>query len=259
MESLWMLSCLQAFFFSKKYKHKDKNRQLLQKNERYQTVGIISTLKLCLFLSSNMFELDTLNTPQKMRQNKIGVTMKRISIQIILMLIFWSTLSAQEDTAFTSTISHRRGSLGVGYGLCYGGFGFNGDFNLSDELALSGSIGTFKYVGGYELGIKYFFGDFDWSLRPKLSTWYGVNAIVHANPSINSGLPKLTEAHKGFCVGAGGEWMFGAKKKNGLDFDLLYIAYTTQTKRLKELESQGYSKFSRGSPILVSLGYRYTF
>lgn len=180
-----------------------------------------------------------------------------VFLSFMLLQVF--SLQAQFDPAFSSTISHRRGSLGLGYGLCYGGLGFNGDFNFTDDLAVSGSIGTFGYVGGYELGIKYFFLDFDAALRPKLSAWYGVNAIVYARPAETMGLPKVTEAHKGFCLGAGGEWMFGSKHKHGLDFDLLYMAHSSQAKRIKELEAQGYPPFAKGNPLLFSFGYRYIF
>jgi len=130
--------------------------------------------------------------------------MKHSLVKILLILIalqITASLAAQVDVAFTPTIKHRRGSLGVGYGLCYGGLGFNGDFNITDDIAATGSIGTFGYVGGYELGMKYFFLDFDKTFRPKLSAWYGVNALIVARPEVTSGLPKVTEAHKGFALG----------------------------------------------------------
>jgi len=188
--------------------------------------------------------------------------MKHSLVKILLILIalqITASLAAQVDVAFTPTIKHRRGSLGVGYGLCYGGLGFNGDFNITDDIAATGSIGTFGYVGGYELGMKYFFLDFDKTFRPKLSAWYGVNALIVARPEVTSGLPKVTEAHKGFCAGVGGQWMFSSSKRHGLDVDILYIISTTQTKRIEELESQGYGTFSKGSRFLFSFGYRYAF
>ena len=188
--------------------------------------------------------------------------MKTTHVRILLVLAFLqiaAVLAAQTDFAFQPTIKHRRGSLGVGYGLCYAGLGFNGDFNLTDDVVVSGSIGTFGYVGGWELGAKYLFLEFDSSFRPKVSAWYGVNAMIVARPDATTGLPKLTEAHRGFCAGVGGEWMLSRSKRHGLDADLLYILSTTQTKRIKELELQGYGEFSKGSRLLFSFGYRYTF
>lgn len=181
---------------------------------------------------------------------------KLIFLSVMLMAVL--ALQAQTDLAFSPTIRHRRGALGVGYGLCYAGLGFNGDFNFTDDIAVSGSIGSFSYVGGYELGVKYYFLKFDARVRPKLSVWYGVNGLIHATPREETGLPRITEAHQGFTIGAGGEWMFGSRRRHGVDFDVLYIAYTTQTKRIEELESQGY-QFSKSIPILFSLGYRYAF
>ncbi|HAN40924.1 MAG TPA: hypothetical protein GX398_04910 [Candidatus Cloacimonetes bacterium] len=187
--------------------------------------------------------------------------MKHLSALLFLgiMLMLIIPLQAQTDLAFQPTIRHRRGALGVGYGLCYAGLGFNGDYNFNDDIAVSGSIGSFSYVGGYELGVKYYFLAFDKHFRPKLSVWYGVNGIVHATPPETTGLPRITEAHQGFTVGVGGELMFGSRRRHGVDFDILYIVYTTQTKRLEELESQGYPEFVRSTPILFSLGYRYAF
>lgn len=188
--------------------------------------------------------------------------MKTSQIRILLVLAFLQIatgLAAQMDFAFEPTIKHRRGSLGVGYGLCYAGLGFNGDFNLTDDVAVSGSIGTFGYVGGWELGAKYFFGKFDSAFRPMVSAWYGVNAMIVARPEATTGLPDVTEAHQGFCAGAGGQWMFSKSKRHGFDADILYIITTTQTKRIEELESQGYGEFSKGSRFLFSFGYRYSF
>ncbi|MGI6198812.1 MAG: hypothetical protein ACOYIS_06795 [Candidatus Cloacimonadaceae bacterium] len=184
--------------------------------------------------------------------------MKHLNIFVLLGMMLTAVLSlqAQTDLALTPTIRHRRGALGIGYGLCYGGLGFNGDYNFTDDIAVSGSIGTFGYVGGYELGLKYYFLKFDARVRPKLSVWYGVNGIVYANPQ---GMTKVMEAHQGFTVGAGGELMFGSRRRHGVDFDILYIVYTTQNKRIEELESQGYPQFGKSIPILVSLGYRYAF
>lgn len=186
--------------------------------------------------------------------------MKHLSTLILLsvMLLQVISLQAQADISFQPTIRHRRGALGLGYGLCYAGLGFNGDYNFTDDIVVSGSIGSFRYVGGYELGLKYYFLDFDKHFRPKLSVWYGVNGIIHANPREETGLPRITEAHQGFTVGAGGELMFGSRRRHGVDFDILYIVYTTQTKRIEELETQGY-EFARSIPILFSLGYRYAF
>jgi len=187
--------------------------------------------------------------------------MKPNSLKMFIMLVAIlaaTTLAAQTDTAFSPTIKHRRGSLGIGYGLCYAGLGFNGDYNINDDIAVSGSIGTFGYVGGWELGGKYYFGQFDSTFRPMLSAWYGVNAMIVARPD-NPGLPDVTEAHHGFCLGAGGQWMFSKSKRHGFDAGILYILTTTQAKRIEELESQGYGTFSKGSRFLFSFGYRYAF
>lgn len=184
--------------------------------------------------------------------------MKKYLIFGVLLLLAGS-LPGQYDLALDHSIKHRRGSLGVGYGLCYAGLGFNGEYNFSDDIAVSGSIGTFGYVSGYELGLKYFFSEFDNTFRPMVSLWYGVNAMTIARPSATSSLKNITEAHTGFTAGAGMQMMFKNSKRHGLDASLLYIINNDQAARLKELESQGYGEFSRGSRVLLSFGYRYAF
>ncbi|NLO11986.1 MAG: hypothetical protein GX122_06170 [Candidatus Cloacimonetes bacterium] len=188
--------------------------------------------------------------------------MKSRWLKFLLICVFAcvaGALAAKLEQALTPTISHRRGALGIGYGLCYGGLGFNGDFNFTDDIVVSGSIGTFGYVSVFELGMKYYFREFDDKLRPTASLWYGVNSMVVARPSASSGLNPVTEAHTGFCVGAGAEWMFSKNQKHGLDGTLLFILNTTQKKRIEELEAMGHSKFSRGERLLFSFGYRYAF
>lgn len=181
------------------------------------------------------------------------------TLLLVIFALFATAALANDQLAFQSSIRHRRGSLGIGYGLCYAGLGFNGDYNVTSDIAVSGSIGTFGYVGGYELGTKYYFMEFDATFRPMVSLWYGINAMTIARPSETSGLPNVTEGHAGFTGGAGAQWMFSKTKRHGFDVNLLYIISNNQEKRLKQLESQGYGEFTRGSRLLFSFGYRYAF
>ena len=172
---------------------------------------------------------------------------------LLLALLLASLCAAQEQPDF-SFQPGRYGTLGFGYGLPYGGYGFNADMYIFDQLALTVDVGTLLYAAGYELGIKYLHGNAGKLWRPQAILLYGVNGIIPYNFS-NTEVVQ-TEVYNGFTAGLGSQFMFGKKRRHGLDFGVTYVISSGLFKRLEELA--GY-ELGASSRFGFYLGYRYAF
>ncbi|NMD12096.1 MAG: outer membrane beta-barrel protein [Candidatus Cloacimonetes bacterium] len=158
----------------------------------------------------------------------------------------------------------KKGSLGLGYGLPYGGLGASADYRLLDNLGITAGFGAFAYSTsdeaygyspGYAIGLKYFHGKPDKNWHPQLLLLYGLNGIIYVDQEPEE---DIRESFGGFTLGVGSQYMFGKSKKHGFDASLLYVLTSGRFKRQEELEDQGYS-FGKVSRFTVSLGYRYAF
>lgn len=174
---------------------------------------------------------------------------------IAIMLLLGTLAFAQDDWFGDSSTPGRSGSLGLGFGLPYGGLGFNADVYVFDPVALTVGIGSFGYTAGYEVGAKYFYGSPQKTWRPQAVLLYGINGIIIAERDPE---PDIREAFMGFSIGVGSQFMFGKEKRHGFDFDVLYVLSSGMFKRRDELEEQGY-QFEEISRFKLSLGYRYAF
>ena len=146
----------------------------------------------------------------------------------------------------------RRGTLGFGYGIPYGGYGFSVDMYVFDQVALTVDVGTYLHAAGYELGIKYLQGNAGSLWRPQAVLLYGVNGIIpYTNPDVAQ-----TEVFNGITAGLGSQFMFGQKRKHGLDVGATFVVSSGLFKRLEELS--GY-EFDVSSRLGFYLGYRYAF
>ncbi|HNU53528.1 MAG TPA: hypothetical protein PLK21_02985 [Candidatus Syntrophosphaera sp.] len=172
---------------------------------------------------------------------------------LLLALLLASLCAAQEQPDF-SFQPGRYGTLGFGYGLPYGGYGFSADMYIFDQLALTVDAGTLLYAAGYELGLKYLHGNAGKLWRPQAILLYGVNGIIPYNFS-NTEVVQ-TEVYNGFTAGLGSQFMFGKKRRHGLDFGVTYVISSGLFKRLEELE--GY-ELGASSRFGFYLGYRYAF
>ncbi len=174
---------------------------------------------------------------------------KKLCAIFLLALLFG--LCAAQESEFTFQPG-RYGTLGFGYGIPYGGYGFSADMYIFDQLALTVDVGSFLYAAGYELGLKYLHGDASKLWRPQAILLYGVNGIIpYTNADVNQ-----TEVFNGFTAGLGCQLMFGKKRKHGLDAGATFIVSSGLYKRLEELE--GYD-FDVSSRLGFYLGYRYAF
>lgn len=181
--------------------------------------------------------------------------MIRIAL-LILILLPLTLFAAEDERIFGSAVTHKRGSLGVGYGLPYGGLGFSGDFYLNDDIGITGSLGTYGTVTGYGMGMKYMLGSFQNTFRPKLTAMYGVNGMIFINR--DEPLNDIVEAFSGLTAAVGAQWMFGDDKRHGFDVDILYVITSGMYKRIEEYEEQGYI-FTKAPRTKFSFGYRYAF
>lgn len=148
-----------------------------------------------------------------------------------------------------------RGSIGVGYGIPYGGLGVNADVYFIDNAALTAGVGSFGYTAGYAIGAKYLYGKPSDLWRPQAVISYGINKVLYIDREPEA---DLREAYQGFSLGLGSQFMFGKSRKHGFDIDALYIVSSGIFKRVGELESQGYN-IGDISRFTFSLGYRFAF
>lgn len=151
--------------------------------------------------------------------------------------------------------SSRSGSLGLGYGLPYGGLGVNADVYIFEPVALTVGVGSFGYTAGYEIGAKYFYGPPQKTWRPQAVLLYGINSVLIAEMDPE---PDIREAFMGFSIGIGSQFMFGKAKKHGFDIDVFYVLSSGVFDRIKELDELGY-QFEDMTRFKFSLGYRYAF
>lgn len=148
----------------------------------------------------------------------------------------------------------KKGSIGIGYGIPYGGLGVNGDVFFGDNLALTVGIGSFGYTAGYELGAKYFYGSPAKTWRPLAVVLYGINGVL----MLEGETQDIREAFSGISAGLGSQFLFGKNKHHGFDLGVLYILTSGVFKRMEELEDDGYS-FADTNRFSCYLGYRYAF
>jgi hypothetical protein len=152
-------------------------------------------------------------------------------------------------------------SLGIGFGIPYGLFGFNGDINLYNNFYLSTGIGVgFGTSPWLCIGGKYYLRSGSYRWRPRVSAYYGhIGGIKIEN--YQGGLPKIKEGVTGSIIGIGQQWMVGIKKAWGIDLDVIYIMDKGKfDKRMEELKDEGYYfDYENSGVIKISLGVRYIF
>ncbi len=151
-------------------------------------------------------------------------------------------------------------SLGIGFGLPYGLFGFNGDINIYQNLYFSAGIGVGFGTSPYLcVGGKYYLRSGSYRWRPRVFAFYGNIGGVKIDRQ--GSLPEIKEAYNGTFIGFGQQWMTGIKKAWGIDFDIVYIIDDGGFEAgRKELIDSGYQfDIDAHGSIKVSLGVRYIF
>ncbi|MCP3683715.1 MAG: hypothetical protein GY861_13610 [bacterium] len=181
--------------------------------------------------------------------------MGRTLIITIMILLLAGVSGAQELK--TDIGMFKKHSFGVGFGIPYGIVGGNFDVNLAPNLDLSMGLGTTIFAGmGYNFGLKYFLTPVDRTFRPRVSAYYGTNAMVAVETSGYYASTQEGESYKGLTLGFGSQWMWGKSKSNGLDLDIMFIA--TSGLNIDDLKKQGYDVNEPGK-VKISIGYRRGF
>ncbi len=176
--------------------------------------------------------------------------MKRVYVIAIIILLLSSVLWAQETVPPSDEL--KRNSIGLGFGIPYGGLGVNLDLNIIQNLNLSAGVGHTMLEGfGYNAGLKYFLCSAEKKYRPKVSAYYGINSIIETDYE-DSGESK-TESFTGFSFGVGLQIMLGKNKIHGFDYGIIFIATSDYEKHYEEAHLDELSRVS------ISFGYRFSF
>ena len=184
--------------------------------------------------------------------------MKRVSIIAVMMILLSSSvLWAQGESV--SSPEMKKSSFGLGFGIPYGTLGLNLDINIVHNLNLSAGVGTTIFAGiGYNFGLKYFFTSIKQTFRPRVSSYYGVNAMT-AKKSPTTGEIEDGKSYIGFSPGVGAQWMWGKTKSNGLDLDIIYLATTGgYNDAVEKLREEGFTVTETGK-VKIAIGYRWAF
>lgn len=146
-------------------------------------------------------------------------------------------------------------SFGVGLGIPFGYLGGNVDFSIIPNwvnLSLGAGIAPSGVVAN--AGLRLFLAPKTASFRPRISCFYGRNTYVEEKSYWI--IPDDYTSYDGVTAGIGASIAFGQSRRNGLDFDLLYIVSTKAD--LDDLEARGYDT-SDADGIKISVGYRHFF
>lgn len=174
----------------------------------------------------------------------------KLSLLGLVALVALVPLAAQPAGMGFGSYGDKQGSLGLGYGIPYGGLGLNADYLFLDNVALTVGFGAFEYSAGYSIGAKVFFRSPERALRPQLLMVYGVNGIItkDAVVEVTSNL-----AYTGVTAGLGAQYMLGKSKKHGFDADLIYVLSSGVFKACDDYN------LPRPGRLAFSFGYRYAF
>ncbi|MGA2298271.1 MAG: hypothetical protein ABSG15_12055, partial [FCB group bacterium] len=149
-------------------------------------------------------------------------------------------------------------AFGIGIGIPYSILGINAAFEPVPYINATLGIGTPDFNSlAWEVGIVGYFLDQDNFIRPRISIFYGTNAIMSYG-SYDYGSTTY-ESFPGFSVGVGIKTMLGAS--HGTTLDIFYILPNkSASDRQNELERQGYYfNDSQPIPINISVGYQFSF
>jgi len=179
--------------------------------------------------------------------------MKKSLISFAVITLSFTSLSAQIA---------KTGSIGVGIGVPYGVIGINGEVAVHPNFSLSAGVGTTIYAGvGYAVGTRAYLNPAEKMWRPRVSVHYGINSVIAVTDNASGLSSGSGEKFSGLTLGIGTLAMFGERRKNGFDFEIVYLATTGGMQdKINEMNASGYYEhIDMPGRIRVMLGYRFGF
>jgi len=179
--------------------------------------------------------------------------MKTFILIIAIVTLSYTSINAQVAKA---------GSVGVGIGVPYGILGINGEIAVHKYFSLSAGLGSTIYAGlGYAVGARAYLKPAESKWRPRISMHYGVNSMIAVQESL-TGIYSDGKKFSGLSIGIGTLAMFGERRKNGFDFEVVYLATTGGLE--DEIDKRNASgnyllEFDMPSKINIVVGYRFGF
>lgn len=165
---------------------------------------------------------------------------KYLTVAVLLVIILSSSLANAEETSQQYNYLFR---AGLGFGIPYGGIGFNGELSPIDYIALTGGFGYTPGGPGWSVGVRIYPLSQDYRFRPRLSAYHGVVALLEEEDWFGN---DDYETEEGNAFGAGIDIRIGSS--SSLDFEVLAIDYDPP---------KGYER--KGSDIVISLGWGMRF
>jgi hypothetical protein len=153
-------------------------------------------------------------------------------------------------------------SFGIGFGIPYGSSfvlpGVNFETNVSDSVTIGFGLGyadPINVLVGYACRMNYYVSSREKTFQPRISVIYGVNRVIYVNPGHSS---ISYESKIGINWGIGAKCMFGEEKKNGFDFDIIFLVTPTPYEVKNEYRNRGYN-VNAEEVVRFSFGYRLDF
>lgn len=148
--------------------------------------------------------------------------------------------------------------LGIGFGLDYGGMGFQLGFTAAKRLTFFAAGGYYKQSAGWNIGIKTLLiaKTTVHAFRPFVKAMYGTHSAI-----VIEGIWESHEVYNGFTIGLGAEFRIGKKKVDGFDLDLNIPLRTQEfwSDYNEVLHRPGMQITVPAIPIAGSIGFHHEF
>lgn len=174
---------------------------------------------------------------------------------LILLLVCISATHAQKPPSYqrpdaTTDIV----DLGLGFGLDYGGFGFNATVYPQKNIGIFGGVGYALAGAGYNVGVKLrLLPDHGYSkVRPFLEGMYGYNAAI-----VVTNDPQYNKIYYGPSMGVGVD--IGSLNKGKANFCMaIVIPFRSPdvNNYINGLQNNYGISFGNLSPVTFSLGFK---
>ncbi len=154
---------------------------------------------------------------------------------------------------------HHYIDIGGGVGLDYGGLlGLQAGIAPVNHLTLFAAAGYYGLGFGWQTGAKglLFAKSTKNIFRPFLKAMYGTNSVI-----LVEGIDEYNKIYRGFTLGIGCEFRFGAEKRNGFDVDLnIPLRTPDYWKDYNQIKNDPRVDIQQDQiPVAISVGYHHEF